>query len=193
MPLRATRGRRVTGSVFELELPRGSSLARAFGMRTRGRSRAGGDGGAAPQGSDPSCYICANDFCGPERCCRALTHLACCTQPICCGCLLRTSFRCACKDDCDEVVSHCPFCKTVSPVTALDVFLGQTKVCGACSEDDDAQAAAAAGSGTDAEEADTDTDTETLTGTETSDDLDSSLDSMYSRSELRRLLARLAR
>lgn len=85
-----------------------------------------------------TCYICANSFCDDETsCCRALTHLGCCTQAICCGCLLKSCKRCTCKDECDAVISLCPFCREVSSVDALDVFLGSKGACAACKAADD--------------------------------------------------------
>ena len=86
---------------------------------------------------DLTCYICANSFCDSEVCCRALTHLGCCTQAICCGCLLKSCKRCGCKDECDAVISLCPFCREVSPVDALDVFLGTKPPCAECKAGDE--------------------------------------------------------
>lgn len=87
---------------------------------------------------DPgSCYICANDFCEDEECCRSLTHLGCCTQALCCGCLVKNCTQCTCRDDCVEVVSYCPFCRRISPVDTLEVFLGYKKACGPCVKRDE--------------------------------------------------------
>ena len=116
------RGRQGAGSsatVIELSIP----------MRLVRGSAAGQ---AALEDDDLTCYICANSVCATEQCCRTLTHLACCTQTICCGCLLKSSKRCGCKEDCDAVISLCPFCREVSPVEALDVFLGGKQPCAAC-------------------------------------------------------------
>jgi hypothetical protein len=96
-------------------------------------------GAARDDGSDDedlTCYICANTYCGDDECARAMTHLACCTQSICCGCLLKGSKRCTCKDECDAVVSLCPFCREVSPVEALDLFLATKAPCTACAKAD---------------------------------------------------------
>jgi hypothetical protein len=95
---------------------------------------------------DLTCYICANAFCDEDECCRALTHLGCCTQSICCACLLKSSKRCRCKDDCDAVISMCPFCREVSPVDAIDVFLATKAVCADCAKADAAHAATVAAS-----------------------------------------------
>lgn len=124
MPLRPATASRRNAAVIELSIP----------MRL---VRGGGDADAAADaGDDETCYICANSFCGEEACARALTHLACCTQAICCGCLLKSSKRCLCKDDCDAVISLCPFCREVSPVEALDIFLGGKAACAACAKGD---------------------------------------------------------
>ncbi len=82
--------------------------------------------------STESCYICANDFCDDDACGRSLTHLKCCTQTMCCACLAKVVKRCRCADDCDAVIALCPFCREVSPVTSLDVFLGHVAPCKAC-------------------------------------------------------------
>lgn len=93
---------------------------------------------------DMACYICANAVCVAEECNRTLTHLGCCTQAICCACLLKSSKRCGCKEDCTAVISLCPFCREVSPVEALDVFLGTKPPCAPCAKAEAAAAAAAA-------------------------------------------------
>lgn len=87
-----------------------------------------------------TCYICANSFCAAQECCRSLTHLACCTQTMCCACVMRQAQRCTCNDDCEEIIAWCPFCRKVSPVQALDIFLGASKTCKACVAKDDAAA-----------------------------------------------------
>lgn len=106
--------------------------------------RGGGSGGGsdeAPDDDADSCYICANSFCATEQCSRTQTHLGCCTQAICCGCLLKSSKRCTCKEECDAVISLCPFCREVSSVEALDVFLGSKPACGVCLKADEVAAA----------------------------------------------------
>lgn len=90
---------------------------------------------------DLTCYICANSFCDEDECCRSMTHMGCCTQAICCTCLLKSSKRCSCKEDCDAVISLCPFCREVSPVDALDMFLATKVPCKACTKADAAAAA----------------------------------------------------
>lgn len=103
----------------------------------RAATSGGADPGAAGDDDEElTCYICANAFCEDDACCRAMTHMACCTQPICCGCMLRSAKRCRCKTDCDAVVSLCPFCREVSPVDALETFLGSRPVCTRCCSDD---------------------------------------------------------
>lgn len=117
------------GTVIELSIP--------MRIVNRGRDREEED-------DDVTCYICANSFCDEEECVRSMTHLGCCTQAICCGCLLKSSKRCTCKEDCDAVISLCPFCREVSAVEALDIFLGTKVACKACLKADERAARAAA-------------------------------------------------
>lgn len=119
-----------SGTVIELSIP--------MRIVNRGRDR------EEEEADDDTCYICANSFCAEEECARSMTHLGCCTQTICCGCLLKSSKRCTCKEDCDAVISLCPFCREVSAVEALDIFLGQKVACKACLKADERAAAAAA-------------------------------------------------
>lgn len=116
-----------SGTVIELSIP--------MRIVNRGRDR-------EEEADEDTCYICADSFCEREECARSMTHLGCCTQAICCGCLLKSSKRCTCKEDCDAVISLCPFCREVSAVEALDVFLGQKAACKACARSD-ARAASA--------------------------------------------------
>lgn len=85
------------------------------------------------------CHICSSKFC-PDAygtCVRASTHLDCCEQPICVGCLAKMSKRCTCKDECDVIIAFCPYCREISPVSAVDIFSGlKTTLCPGCLEDD---------------------------------------------------------
>lgn len=150
MPYRPSATSTTRRNVIELSIP----------MRLM-RGRGGDDDEADPD--DETCYICANSFCAEEECGRALTHLGCCTQAICCGCLLKSSKRCMCKDDCDAVISLCPFCREVSPVEALDIFLGGKAACAACAKTDTVAARATA----EAQEGDSESESETETDGET--------------------------
>ena len=123
-----------SGTVIELSIP--------MRIVNRGRDR------PVEEEDDETCYICANSFCEQEECVRSMTHLGCCTQTICCGCLLKSSKRCTCKEDCDAVISLCPFCREVSAVEALDIFLGQKPACKACLKADERAAAATAAAAT---------------------------------------------
>lgn len=121
MPYRPSRARGVAGAtVIEVSIP----------------VRALRDAEDGQEDEDMACYICANSFCEEDECSRSLTHLACCTQSICCGCLVKSCKRCGCKEDCDAVISLCPFCREVSPVDALDMFLGAKAPCKACVKSD---------------------------------------------------------
>lgn len=131
----STTSARGGSAIIELSIP----------MRlVQRRGRAAADDSESSGEDEVTCYICANSFCAEEECLRSMTHLGCCTQAICCGCLLKSSKRCTCKEDCDAVISLCPFCREVSPVEALDVFLGQKPACKACVRSDERAAAAPA-------------------------------------------------
>ena len=92
--------------------------------------------------SDETCYICAHRFCTEAQCCRTLTHLKCCTQPICCACTVKIAKRCTCADECAAVIAYCPYCRMISPVLAIDIFLGAcVKQCKMCDKADEAPCA----------------------------------------------------
>ena len=122
-------------AVIELSIP-----MRLVNRRARGGAASAGRD-SDEEDDEVTCYICANSFCDEEECQRAMTHLGCCTQAICCGCLVKSSKRCTCKEDCDAVISLCPFCREVSAVEALDVFLGHKPPCKACVRADERAAA----------------------------------------------------
>lgn len=82
------------------------------------------------------CHICASTFCPQHECCRSPTHLACCTQVICTGCLLQMCKRCRCTDDCPKIIALCPYCREVSPVPSLDIFRGSRPACAGCCDSD---------------------------------------------------------
>lgn len=124
MPVRSTTATGGNRAVIELSIP----------MRLVRGARAGE---VEDSGDEVVCYICANSFCGAEDCQRTQTHLGCCTQSICCACLLKSSKRCTCKEDCDAVISLCPFCREVSSVEALDIFLGGKPPCATCRKTDE--------------------------------------------------------
>lgn len=124
---------RVQRTLIELSIP----------MRLMRGAGAGAAETRLLDADDVTCYICANGFCANDECGRTLTHLGCCTQAICCACLMKSCKRCACKDDCDAVISLCPFCREVSPVEALDVFLGSKTACAECRKSDEPVATAA--------------------------------------------------
>lgn len=70
------------------------------------------------------CQICRERFCSSGKCGRTLVRLTCCTSPICAKCVFKQATRCTCKESCDQVVTWCAFCRSLSPLTTLDVFLG---------------------------------------------------------------------
>jgi hypothetical protein len=85
------------------------------------------------------CHICASAFCPSHECARSPTHLACCTQTICTGCLVKMCKRCRCADDCAVIVAFCPYCREVSPVPSLDIFRGTQTPCSGCSDSSDSE------------------------------------------------------
>ena len=82
--------------------------------------------------ADESCHICRETFCEDDECCRTMTSLKCCTQTICCACATKMAMRCTCTEECSAIIAYCPYCRMVSPLQAIDVFLGHTKPCRAC-------------------------------------------------------------
>ena len=74
--------------------------------------------------SEMSCHICAHPFCPNTACCRAVTNQACCSQPICASCACRLAKACTCRDECCAIITFCPFCREVCPVTSQALFLG---------------------------------------------------------------------
>lgn len=90
------------------------------------------------------CHICANSYCDDDECSRSMTQLACCAKTICCGCLLKSCYRCVCKEECDAVMCACPYCRTNRPVEVLDMYLGGKAPCTACVRGESAAAPVAA-------------------------------------------------
>ena len=126
------------GTVIELSIPLQYAVSTS-------EAAAAATAQTATAPPDEACYICAENFCNNADCCRSLTHLTCCTQPICCGCMVKTAKRCTCREDCDQVIAYCPFCRMISPCDALDLFRGAClKPCRECADSSDAAAAPAA-------------------------------------------------
>jgi hypothetical protein len=51
-------------------------------------------------------------------------QLKCCENPMCCKCACELAKRCTCSDDCEAVIVYCPFCRELSSLDCLDIFLG---------------------------------------------------------------------
>lgn len=79
-----------------------------------------------------TCHICANEFCDEETCCRTGIHLRCCTQTLCCKCMIRMCKKCRCTQTCDVVVAFCPYCRESVGVPVLDIFRGAIDECATC-------------------------------------------------------------
>lgn len=95
-------------------------------------ARAAAEASGSDAEDDEACFICSHEFCPNDECHLTATQLRCCTQSLCCGCAVKVSKRCLCSDECDAVVSFCPFCREVRPVGALDIFLGTRPGCKSC-------------------------------------------------------------
>ena len=87
------------------------------------------------------CSICRNSFCLERKCGRTLARLECCENPICCRCLYKLASKCTCDRLCDKVISYCPYCRCVSPLRAIDIFLGtpSKRKCSSCDARDAAE------------------------------------------------------
>lgn len=87
------------------------------------------------------CSICRNSFCLERKCGRTLARLECCENPICCRCLYKLASKCTCDRVCDKVISYCAFCRQVSPLRAIDIFLGtpSKRKCSSCDARDAAE------------------------------------------------------
>lgn len=94
-------------------------------------------GAGSSSGSEPAgeCSICASRFCPRDECCTSLTHLQCCTQPLCVRCVGKLARACTCSDDCDKVICICPYCREISGVSCRELFLGACKApCADCAD-----------------------------------------------------------
>lgn len=91
-------------------------------------------GSVAHSDDDDSCFICAHAFCDDDMCTRAMTNLRCCSQLLCCGCVVKVARRCKCTDDCEAVIAVCPFCREIVPIGALEVFLATKAPCKECAK-----------------------------------------------------------
>ena len=113
---------RARGGTEAVTLEFSIPMAQLGGAGLASRGAGGGD-----DDDDDTCSICASTFCAREECCRTMTHLECCTQPLCAGCVSRMARACTCCDECDKVVVICPYCREISGVGCRDVFLGACK------------------------------------------------------------------
>lgn len=112
---RARAGRAVAGPdavTLEFSLP--------LNLATAGSSSSGSEAAG-------ECSICASRFCPRDECCACLTHLQCCTQPLCVRCVAKLARACTCSDECDKVICICPYCREISGVSCRELFLGACK------------------------------------------------------------------
>ena len=79
------------------------------------------------------CAICMHHACTTRECSRSPTKTSCCSQTLCCGCLVKLMRRCKCTATCRESVGICPFCRdTMRTETTLQVFMSTIPVCPKC-------------------------------------------------------------
>lgn len=86
-----------------------------------------------------TCSICSARYCfHDDRCSKTATVLSCCQQSLCSGCLTKLSRRCRCTLDCTAIIAHCPFCRDIASISAMDMFLGSSsgEGCCECADDD---------------------------------------------------------
>ena len=81
---------------------------------------------------DDACFICAHPYCSDAECQHSATNMRCCSQPLCCGCVIKVARRCKCTDDCEAVIAICPFCRDIVAVGALEIFLATRSPCKLC-------------------------------------------------------------
>jgi hypothetical protein len=85
-------------------------------------------------GHNDMCTICAHEYCVSNSCAHNATNLSCCGQSVCCGCIAKMSKRCTCSEECEAVIVICPFCREITPISALDILSGSRPSCG-CDEE----------------------------------------------------------
>lgn len=83
------------------------------------------------------CGVCLSAFCEVEQCNKSGVETTCCLQGICTACVAKLAMRCSCAPDCRQIIFTCPFCRSMSRASALDVFLGTKKTCKSCKENAD--------------------------------------------------------
>ena len=84
------------------------------------------------ESEDDACFICAHAYCASDACARSMTQLKCCGQALCCSCAVKVCKRCTCSDECEAVITVCPFCREIAPLGTLEVYLGTRAVCKPC-------------------------------------------------------------
>lgn len=85
----------------------------------------------SPEDYPSDCAICMHPMC-TSACQRFKTSTSCCTQPVCAGCLSKTTQRCRCHGGCKNVISVCPFCREICQVDALTMYHANRTICVHC-------------------------------------------------------------
>lgn len=73
---------------------------------------------------DVTCTICRESLCPSFTCGRSQMQLKCCDGPMCCKCACELAKRCTCDDECENIIVFCPYCRNVSKLDPMDLFLG---------------------------------------------------------------------
>lgn len=82
------------------------------------------------------CPICMRGWCVDDMCERSCIQTRCCLQFACSKCIIKISQRCACEDDCKQVVFMCPFCRSISKTESIALFLSTKRTCKKCKDSD---------------------------------------------------------
>lgn len=86
------------------------------------------------EGDIDRCPICCKKACLAEQCKASIVTTMCCNQAICCECVMVNAMRCKCCCDCQQVIVICPFCRQVTPLSAVALFLAskrcKNRLCG---------------------------------------------------------------
>jgi hypothetical protein len=82
------------------------------------------------------CGICLKEWCEDDACNRTMTQTKCCIQGACSACITKISMICKCEDNCPNVIFICPFCRNLSKVEPVTLFLGTKRPCKKCRDND---------------------------------------------------------
>jgi hypothetical protein len=83
------------------------------------------------------CCVCHESLClDGEDCSRTNAELGCCGfssgNGVCCGCLVKIATRCKCDDECCNIISFCPLCRSMSAVESFHYYNASKGACRSC-------------------------------------------------------------